>query len=71
MLAGFGQPIIDLYESCKNLFEIVGIIPDYPRKTKFPSFYEYLEKESISVCSFEDAKNLKPDAIIVINYNKL
>lgn len=71
MLAGFGQPIIDLYESSKDKFEIVGVIPDYARTAKFPFFYDYLAKESIAICSFNDVELLKPEAVIVINYNKI
>lgn len=71
MLAGFGQPIIDLFESLKDQFQILGVIPDYERKAKYPWFYEYLSKESISIFSFEEANGLNPDAIIVINYNKI
>lgn len=71
MLAGFGQPIIDLFESLKDQFQILGVIPDYERKAKYPWFYEYLSKESISIFSFEEANGLNPDAVIVINYNKI
>ncbi len=71
MLAGFGQPIIDLFESLKSQFQILGVIPDYERKAKYPWFYEYLSKESISIFSFEEANGLNPDAVIVINYNKI
>lgn len=71
MLAGFGQPILDLYNSMKNKFEVSGVIPDFNRKAKFPAFYSYLSGESIPICSFDDINILKPDAIVVINYNRL
>lgn len=71
IIAGFGQPILDLIGFFENRFEIIGVILDYERKSKFPAFYEYLEVNEISIYSFEDVCILQPDAVIVINYNKI
>jgi methionyl-tRNA formyltransferase len=71
ILAGFGQPLLDLYESLKNQFLILGVILDYERKEKYPLFHEILSNESITVYSFEEAQSLNLDAVIVINYNKI
>lgn len=71
MLAGFGQPLLDLYESLKDRFQIIGFITDYERKAKHPWFYEYLSSEKISIFSFQEAQSLNLDAVIVVNYNKI
>lgn len=71
IIAGFGQPIIDLYNVLKNKFHISGVILDYERKQKFPSFYEFLSQENLKTYSFEEAQILQPDVILVINYNKI
>jgi methionyl-tRNA formyltransferase len=71
ILAGFGQPLIDLYEGLKNQFFILGAILDYERREKYLWFHEFLANESITVYSFEDAQSLNVDAVIIINYNKI
>ena len=58
ILAGFGQPLIDLYEGLKNQFFILGVILDYERREKYLRFHEFLANESIAVYSFEDAQSL-------------
>ncbi len=70
-LAGFGQPLIDLYESLKGRFEIVGVILDYERRSKFPFFYDFLTSQNLGVYSFEDRKRMGHDGTVVINYNKI
>jgi len=71
IIAGFGQPVIDLFQSLKERFEILGIIPDYDRRAKFPFFYDFIEVQKLSILSFEAIEGLHPDAIIVVNYNKI
>jgi methionyl-tRNA formyltransferase len=71
LIAGFGQPLIDLYLGLKHQFDVIGVIPDYHRRQQFPSFYEFLEKENIPILSFDMVANNQPDAVIVINYNKI
>jgi len=71
IIAGFGQPVIDLYQSLKDRLEILGIIPDYHRRAKFPFFYDFIDQEQLPILSFEESENLRPDAIIVVNYNKI
>ncbi|HOZ74696.1 MAG TPA: formyltransferase family protein [Flavobacterium sp.] len=70
-LAGFGQPLIDLYESLKGRFDIVGVILDYERRAKFPLFYDFLASQKLGIYSFEDRKNIVHDGTVVINYNKI
>lgn len=70
-LAGFGQPLIDLYESLKGRFEIVGVILDYERRAKFPFFYDFLASQKLGIYSFEDRKTIGHDGTLVINYNKI
>lgn len=70
-IAGFGQPLIDLYENLKEQFQVLGVILDYERKAAYPWFYEYLSKNTIATYTFEEASMLKPDAVVVINYNKI
>ncbi|NHM06459.1 hypothetical protein G4D82_04440 [Flavobacterium sp. CYK-4] len=71
VLAGFGQPIIDLYQWLASDFDILGIIVDYHRRAKFPNFYEFLESNQLSILDFESAQKLQAQAIVVYNYNKI
>lgn len=71
VLAGFGQPIIDLYHWLETRFEILGVIPDYHRRAKFPFFYAFLEEHQLPILDFAQANELQPQAIIVYNYNKI
>lgn len=71
VIAGFGQPALNLVKSFKQRFTVLGIIHDYERKSKFPSYYESLANEGIPVITFEDANTMEVDGIIVINYNKI
>jgi methionyl-tRNA formyltransferase len=71
IIAGFGQPLLDLFDFLSDRFEIVGVILDYERKSKHPWFHEALAAKSIQVYTFEDVARLKPDAIVVFNYNKI
>lgn len=70
-LAGFGQPLIDLYHGVKEKFEVVGVILDYERRAKFPFFYEFLESQKLKICTFDDLITVEHHATIVINYNKI
>ncbi len=71
VIAGFGQPVIDLYHSFKNKFEVVGVILDYERRIKFPFFYDFLASENLPIVSFETINDYSPDLVLVINYNKI
>lgn len=71
IIAGFGQPFIDLYSGMKNSFQVIGVITDYHRQQRFPYFYEFLEKENLRLLTFDALDTEKPDAVIVINYNKI
>jgi methionyl-tRNA formyltransferase len=71
IIAGFGQPVIDLYSGLKQNFEIVGIVLDYQRRERFPYFYEFLEKENLPLLTFESIADIQKDAVVVINYNKI
>ncbi len=71
VLAGFGQPIIDLYSWLQADFEISGVIPDYHRRAKFPFFYEFLEQNQLPLLDFQEANERSSEAIIVYNYNKI
>jgi methionyl-tRNA formyltransferase len=71
MIAGFGQPLLDLYGFLEQQFDIVGVILDYERREKFASFHESLESKAIKIYSFEDLPELKPDVVVVFNYIKI
>lgn len=71
VIAGFGQPVIDLYQSLKSTFEVLGVIPDYNRSLQFPFFYDFLKEEELDILSFDDAGKLNLDVVLVINYNKI
>ncbi|MBS1534237.1 MAG: hypothetical protein JST78_04100 [Bacteroidetes bacterium] len=71
VLAGFGQPIVDLYYWLESRFDILGVIPDYHRRAKFPFFYEFLESKQLPILDFQRANELQAEAIIVYNYNKI
>lgn len=71
VIAGFGQPVLDLINHFKEKFHIVGVLLDYERRAKFPYFYEELEKKSISILSIEEINSSEIDAIVVINFNKI
>ena len=70
-LAGFGQPLIDLYNSVKGKFEVVGVILDYERRAKFPFFYDFLESQKLKIYAFDDLKVIQHHGTVVINYNKI
>jgi methionyl-tRNA formyltransferase len=71
VIAGFGQPVLDLISSFQNRFEIVGVAVDYHRKLKFPDFYAELERKQIKILESLEVQELNVDALIVINYNKI
>jgi methionyl-tRNA formyltransferase len=71
VIAGFGQPIIDLIIYFCNRFEIVGVVLDYDRSSKYPDFYLELKKRKIQILSFSNINKYELDAIVVINYNKI
>lgn len=71
IIAGFGQPLLDMIGFLDSRFEILGVILDYERKEKFPAFHEALRERAIAVYSFQDLSKLQPDAVIVYNYNKI
>ena len=71
MIAGFGQPLLDLYGFLEQQFDIVGVILDYERREKFASFHESLESRAIKIYSFEDLPELKPDVVVVLTTLKL
>lgn len=71
MIAGFGQPVIDLYKSFGGKFEVLGVILDYNRKKKFPFFYEFLSAHNLAICDFDEIGRLQPELIICVNYNKI
>jgi methionyl-tRNA formyltransferase len=71
VIAGFGQPVLDLIQNFKTTFEVTGVILDYNRRSKYPQFYADLEQLQIPIISFEEASNSKVDAIVVVNFNKI
>ena len=71
VLAGFGQPMIDLYHLLESRFDVLGVVPDYHRRAKFPFFYAFLEEHQLPILDFAQANELQPQAIIVYNYNKI
>jgi methionyl-tRNA formyltransferase len=71
VIAGFGQPVLDLITNLNATFKIMGVFLDYERRSKFPYFYAELENKQISILSLEELNLLNVDAIIVINYNKI
>ncbi|MCA6423953.1 MAG: hypothetical protein IM568_14230 [Flavobacterium sp.] len=71
VLAGFGQPILELITNLSGKFNVVGIFLDYERRSNFPFFYSELEKKAIPILSFEQLNSTKVDAIVVINFNKI
>jgi methionyl-tRNA formyltransferase len=71
VVAGFGQPMIDLINCFGNRFEIVGVVLDYDRSSKFPEFYLELKKRKIQILSFSSINDFRIDAIVVINFNKI
>ncbi len=71
IIAGFGQPVIDLYNCLENKFEVVGVILDYERRVKFPFFYDFLTSKNLPILSCETVQDYNPDLILVINYNKI
>jgi len=71
VIAGFGQPVLNLLESFKDNYKVLGVIHDYERKLKNADYYNSLTEQKIPVITFEKANELKADAVIVINYNKI
>lgn len=71
VIAGFGQPVLDLINSFSSNFEIKGVFVDYERRSKFPLFYTELQSKSIPILTLEELNSLGLDAIIVINFNKI
>ncbi|MDN3676666.1 formyltransferase family protein [Flavobacterium paronense] len=71
VIAGFGQPVLDLITNFSHTFEIVGVFLDYERRSKFPFFYSELESKSIPVLTLDNLNSLEVDAIILINFNKI
>lgn len=71
VLAGFGDPLLNLAEVLTNEFEIVGVILDYQRKLSQPAFYEKLGQLSLKQLSLSNLVDLDVDLVVVINYNKL
>lgn len=71
VIAGFGKPVLDLINIFKDKFDIKGVILDYERPKKSPSFYKKLEMLSISILSIDNINQKNIDAIIVVNYNKI
>jgi len=63
IIAGFGQPVIDLYLGLKNPFQVIGVITDYQRHQRFPYFYEFLENENLPLLTFETLDTFQPDAV--------
>jgi methionyl-tRNA formyltransferase len=71
VLAGFGQPVIDLIINLEKKFEVIGVVLDYNRSSKFPDFYLELNRREIPILSFSEINSYVVDAIIVINFNKI
>jgi len=71
VIAGFGQPILNLIKTLKNKFVIRGIVLDYDRPKKFPGFYKQLDNLSIPIYSLKNINEKDIDAIVVMNYNKM
>ncbi len=71
VLAGFGNPLLQLLRHWINHFMISGVIVDYDRRGKHSWFYSELEKENVPVITFEELKTIEVDVIIVFNYNRI
>lgn len=71
VLAGFGQPVMDLYHWLAADFDILGVIVDYHRRAKFPHFYEFLENNQLPILDFESVAPLGVEGVVVYNYNKI
>lgn len=71
VIAGFGQPVLDLIANLSDSFKVVGVFLDYERRTKFPLFYEALENKCIPILNLNQLNLLQVDAIVVINFNKI
>lgn len=71
VIAGFGQPALDLINNFKDKFVIAGVILDYERRKKNPFFYLKLAEKNIPIFSINDINSLDIDGVIVINYNKI
>ena len=71
ILFGFGKPLIELYQNLKHTYEILGIVTDYERWKKNPEFYDFVAAEKITLIDRSNVRALKPDLILVFNYNKI
>ena len=71
VIAGFGQPVLDLINNFKDKFDILGVVLDYERRKKFPFFYKELEEKIIPIFSIKEINSIDIDGVIVINYNKI
>ena len=72
LLAGFGDPIIQLYYHIYKDFRIIGIIKDYERFGNGGEIFDvFLNENRINKYHLSDIKELKPDLIFVINFNKI
>lgn len=71
VIAGFGDPLLNLITHFSHKFIIVGVILDYERRVRFPDFYLELERREIKILTFTNISKFKIDSIIVINYNRI
>jgi methionyl-tRNA formyltransferase len=71
VLAGFGNPLLDLVKAMANEFEIVGVVLDYQRKLSQPTFHETLSQLPLKQLTLQQLADIDVDLVVVINYNKL
>ena len=71
VLAGFGNPLLNLVKVMANEFEILGVILDYQRKLSQPTFHEKLSQLSLKQLTLQQLVDIDVDVVVVINYNKL
>jgi methionyl-tRNA formyltransferase len=72
ILAGFGDPLIQVYFQVRKDFRIIGIIKDYKRfGTIDEEFEAFLNENKVKEYRLSDIAEIKPDLIFVINFNKI
>ncbi len=72
ILAGFGDSLKLVYNSIKEKFRIIGVVKDYERdNVEGNEFNKFLAENLISIFKINDIKNLNPDCLFVVNFNKI
>ena len=72
ILAGFGKPLELVSDSIKGNLKVLGVIKDYNRYGRGgEEFDSYLNNKGMPILKFEQLKEVKPNLIFVVNYNKI